>query len=54
MIYSDPIQFTKLVISVKWILKIQEKKNHMLLFLYEQTEGNRGNGQLPINILRRG
>ena len=30
------------------------KKNHMFLFLYEQTGGNRGNGQLPINILRRG
>ena len=30
------------------------KKNHMFLFHYGQMGGNRGNGQLPVNILRRG
>ena len=30
------------------------KKNHMFLFHYRQICGNRGNGQLPLNIFRRG
>ena len=30
------------------------KNNHMFLFYYGQMGGNRGNGQLPVNILRRG
>ena len=30
------------------------KKNNMFLFHYGQMGGNRGNGQLPLNILRRG
>ena len=30
------------------------KKNHMFLFHYGQMAGNRGNGQLSLNILRRG
>ena len=30
------------------------RKNRMFLFHYNQMSGNRGNGQLPTNILRRG
>ena len=32
----------------------RSKKNHMLLFHYGQIGGNRGNDQLPVNILIRG
>ena len=34
--------------------KSRSKKNHMLLFHNGQMGGKRGNGQLPVNILRRG
>ena len=55
MIYSGTIQFTKVVIFVKLILKTQEvKKKNMFLFHFGQTGGNRGNGQLQINVLKRG
>ena len=32
----------------------RSQKNHIFLFHYGQLGGNRGNGQLPINILKRG
>ena len=55
MIYSGTIQFTKVAIFVKLILKTQEvKKKNMFLFHFGQTGGNRGNGQLQINVLKRG
>ena len=55
MIYSGTIQFTKVAIFVKLILKTQEVKNkNMFLFHFGQTGGNRGNGQLQINVLKRG
>lgn len=55
MIYSRTIQFTKVAIFVKLILKTQEvKKKNMFLFHFGQTGGNRGNGQLQINVLKRG
>ena len=55
MIYSGTIQFTKFAIFVKLILKTQEvKKKNMFLFHFGQTGGNRGNGQLQINVLKRG
>ena len=34
--------------------KSRSKKTHMFLFHYGQMGGIRGNGQLPINILKRG
>ena len=55
MIYSGTIQFTTVAIFVKLILKTQEvKKKNMFLFHFGQTGGNRGNGQLQINVLKRG
>ena len=32
----------------------RSRKNHMFLFHYNQMGGNRGNQQLPVNILKRG
>ena len=55
MIYSGTIKFTKVAIFVKLILKTQEvKKKNMFLFHFGHTGGNRGNGQLQINVLKRG
>ena len=32
----------------------RSKNNHMFLFHHGQMGGNSGNGQLPVNILKRG
>ena len=53
-IYSNLIQFTEAAIFATLNLKIQEVKKTMFLFHYGQMGGNRGNGQLPVNILKRG
>ena len=55
MIYSGTIQFTKVAIFVKLILKTQEvKKKNMFLFHFGQTGRNRRKRQLQINVLKRG
>ena len=54
MIYLNLIVSTRVAIFVKLSLQTQEQKRITFFFHYGQMGVNRGNGQLPVNILRRG